>query len=366
MINTFENIIIKEDKGYFFSFERNGLFEIDLKKWNLKLLTYCEKHGYTEERLFANAVMYGQWLILIPMQASEFMAYNLQTSEKKYISIPNVTGKYKKTAKFLSAHIQDHTLFAIGHSYPGIVKIDLNNWTAGLMMDVSSNRYQCMIEEQDAFRYSKRIGNIIYIASAWDNSIVILNPFTEELEYRKIDCKTDGFATLFQFGKNYILVSLYDNKLTEWNPENNKINEIIVNSDNAHSSISNFKYSNSLSWNQYEVIIPLCNEKIIVFNRITREVAFIEVEAIVNGFDETIAPVRCIFQYNQHLYAVSGNSGEVFAVDIKDQTLRNTGHKIVSDFGNGNYLGDKNVVFAENKVYGLKDFISDTLGLKSS
>ena len=33
MINTFENICIEKDKGYFFSFEINGLYELNLKNW---------------------------------------------------------------------------------------------------------------------------------------------------------------------------------------------------------------------------------------------------------------------------------------------------------------------------------------------
>ena len=71
MINTFENICIEKDKGYFFSFEINGLYELNLKNWKCKFLTAYDK--LNDERLFSNIVKYKDWLVLIPMQADKFM-----------------------------------------------------------------------------------------------------------------------------------------------------------------------------------------------------------------------------------------------------------------------------------------------------
>lgn len=352
MINTFENILIEKDYGYFFSYERNGLFKVDLKKWEIELLTTFEEYPISSERLYANIVKLEDWLILIPMQADKFAAYNLNSFEKKYLAVPEIKGKYKKSAKFLSAFVFEQKVFIIGHSFPGIVKIDLNDWNSELLIDLSE-KYGGIDETKDAFRYCKLLGNNIYAVSAYDDDVLIFDLCSEKSAFKTINCKTQGFATWFKCENYYVFVSQYEKVLVRYDCETGSVQEISIPDKSAVCECTNLMYSNSLEYNEFEIIIPLGNEQIVVFNRLSEKMTFVCIDEITCGFAETVAPIRSAFVYDGHIYVLSGNSGEIFEIDMLRMRLKNTKHKIMAP------LEDKNVLFIENRGYGLSDYLSE-------
>lgn len=360
MLNTFENIVINDNKGYFFSYERNGLFELNLENWECTLLYSCEKYDKNASRLFSNLVLFEKWIFLIPMQADCFVAYNLKTKENKYIEIPPIEGKFKEKAKFLSAFIHNRNLYVIGHSFPGIIKIDLDRWRIQIIKNYSSH-YICDDGEKDLFRYCKKIGNYIYLASAFDNTIEILNLNTEVTKSIKLECDIKGFASLFPYCNGFGLVSLCDYKIIYWDYFENTTREISINTDKKISSISNIKYSNVISFSDKEIIMPLVNNKIVVFDKENENIDFINIDVLTKDYSDSISPVRCIFKYNSKLFDVSGNTGEVFEIDINNKKLLNSGHKISTGFGTDFcFISDK-CMFKEKKGYNFMDFVEDII-----
>lgn len=355
MINTFENICIEKDKGYFFSFEINGLYELNLKNWKCKFLTAYDK--LNDERLFSNIVKYKDWLVLIPMQADKFMAYNLCSEEKIYIDIPVISGRYKESAKFLSAHIVGDKLYAIGHSYPGIIKIDLIKWNIEKVIELSD--FGNLTDDgKDIFRYSSYYDFKIIAPSAFDNKILILNTNDDQYQIKKMKINLKGFAKIVKYKNKSIGIPLYEKKLIIFDEKGSQY--VYIADESPDSYISDFKYSNSLSYKNYEVIIPLCTSNIVIFNKDTYEIKIVDIKKITNGYEHAISPVRACFEYNSNIYIISGNNGEIFKLNCKNHELISVKKKIIAQFVDER---NANKAFVESRGYSIGDYIVDVMDM---
>lgn len=358
MVNSFENISIIGDKGYFFSYEANGLFELDLNTFSCRFLVAYEKDGAGYTRLFANTVAVNEWIVMVPTNADCFMTYNRLSGEIKYLDIPKIECDYKRTAKFLSGHAIGDSAYVIGHSYPGIVKISPSEGKTELIADCSKY-YKRDNSDRDAFRYSKHYGDTIYIPSACDSSVWLFNVKTEKMDNIEIQTDAKGFGSVFKRKDFFILISLYDNRLFEWDGSKNVVTTIPVADDSKKTPFSDFTYSNSVSINEDEIIIPMCNNKIVVYRAKESRLKLIDIDEIKRNYEEIIAPVRSIFVYQNNAYAVSGYSGEVFLINVTEGKIELTNHKIKSDM----YLNVENKLFDESTRYDVKDFVEDICSL---
>ena len=358
MTNYFENIYIEDDEGYFFSYEHDGLYRLNLKNWQCGFLTSYGKMD--NERLFSNVVKYNEWLILIPMQADEFMVYNIHTKEKKFLEIPAIAGNYKRSAKLLAAHLVGDTLYVVGHSYPGIIKIDLLKWKVLLLIDLSQ-QYGALRDGKDAFRYSKCYNGKIIIPSACENRVLILDINSDQYKFEEINVSTSGFASVFMYKDNFVFVPLYEKKLVLWDP-NNKSTKLIEIKDNViRNDVNELVYSNAVTLRGYEIIDPMWMNPIVVFDKSTHEVKIIEIDKITNGYEKNIKPIRSCFVYHSRIYAVSANNGEIFEIDMEKLELKSIGHRLTARYeNNGQHMGKR--VFKESNGYLLRDYLIDMTG----
>lgn len=356
MISTFENIVIKDDKGYFFSYEFNALLELDFENWKCKYLTSIEDTNNNSERLFANIVYFNNWLILIPMQARHFCAYNLSTKEIIYLEIPFIDCKYKMSAKFLSAHIVGNALYVVGHSYPGIIRIDLDNWESKCIVDLSE-RYNHDTTSVDVFRYGKCINDIIYVPFASEGSMLEFDTKRGEYSITNIMTECAGFSDVFQYGSNFVLISLFERLYTIWNPLEKTSENIAIEGSSDEWKISEFKYSATISCGDREIFIPLNNNKIVVLNKQSREIFYVEVGDIVDNHEESIAPIRSMFVYQNRIFVLSGYTGEIYELDIDNHILINTGNKITMKLEKLDLIMPDCKIFKEGIGYSFNDFL---------
>ncbi len=356
MKNTFENIIITNSKGYFFSFEYNGLFEMDMDSFSTHLLTNYERRLGYKERLFANLKMYNDWIILIPMSADDVFAYNVETKEKKYIELPLVECEYKESAKFFDAYIVKDSLFIIGHGCPYILELSLITWDLKKSVDLSYDYKDALKNGQDIFRYGVKIGESIILPSAADNDVYVFNAMDRSIRKKTIEKKTKGFSCAFSTDCALYMVSTCSNDMTKCGYEIDDCRSISFDNNSKEVSYP-LSYSSCLKYANYEVIIPLWDNDVILFDESTMNIKRISVLPIIDGRPLIITPIRCGFVYNNNFYIVSGYNGDVFTLDLEQMSLLpldkriTINDKLQSDYSMG--------IVYEDRDYGINDFIND-------
>ena len=124
---TFEDIAIKDKKGYFYSYELNGLFEVDMNSFNCELLYSYDCSSLCDDvRLFGAIKYIDGVIILAPMKASHIVLFSLKDKKSKYLEIPEVDVEYNEFAKFYSMATRGKDCYLIGHAYPGILKVNID------------------------------------------------------------------------------------------------------------------------------------------------------------------------------------------------------------------------------------------------
>lgn len=360
MKNTFENITIKEEKAYFFSYEMDGLFEIDFFQQSCKYLT---SYGISESgvhRLFSNVLIYCDWLVCIPMRAEYVMAFNKRTKEKIFVHIPKVGQTYKKDAKFLSAHIIGESLYMVGHAYPGVVKINLKTWASELVLDFVNVYTKEISKEKDLFRYSQLVDNKwIIMPSAFSNDLFVFDITTNYLEKKNIGKIELGFSSVYVQDDYFWLFPLYQNEILKWNYKTEECFRYYISNENKKDDCSKMRFSNYIILDNYIVLIPMWDYNFVIIDKHTGEIKEVEIDIIRKKQHTEILPVRGCYIYDHQLYLVSGYDGGVYKLDVSDAKLYNMKKRLTVPRTSEISIKSMSCFYEEEKEYNLLDYIFD-------
>lgn len=312
MENTFENACVVGDNIYFFSYEVNGLFKIDMKKEECKYIDSLKKYD-NKIRLFGDLIYVNGKIILAPMLADDFVIYDLEERTAKYIPVEKCDKNYCSECKFFAVIHHGIDVYFIGCHYPAIVKLNLLTEKVVYYTDWLKN----VIGEGYAFfRRDYHIENEkILLACSWTNQILSFDMKSGECAFLEIGSKKRKYAGIISSGKNYWLTPLCDNIVVKWDSINSNYNEIAIQKD-VNFVQRGLSYAQGFVIDDYIVILPLYDYPICVINTKTEKIKTIFLEQMVKKRTEVIAPIRGGFVYKKNLYIVNSFDSKLYALDL--------------------------------------------------
>lgn len=122
---------INANTGIGISTEYNALFKADLNTGNCEYLGYIPNEKMDQKRLYTKAVICSDKIYLVPSSANEIAVIDPASYQIEKLSIKtpvlNDNKYYKKGAKFNEGIVYENSVYMIGCTYPGILKISQVN-----------------------------------------------------------------------------------------------------------------------------------------------------------------------------------------------------------------------------------------------
>lgn len=166
---------INPNIGIGISTEYNAIFKADLNTGNCEYLGFIPNEKMAQKRLYTKAVVCSDKIYLVPSSANEIAVIDTASYEVEKLSIktPVLSDNeyYKKGAKFNEGIVYGNSVYMIGCTYPGILKISRVNGQYDIKYFDRWAQGQSFI-----FRRSPAIyGNMLYIPDTCGNKVLEFN-----------------------------------------------------------------------------------------------------------------------------------------------------------------------------------------------
>ena len=182
----------------------NGLVEVDISTWKIKVLCKFEKENNTLYNLYSSIVKVKNKIILIPCAAERIAIYELSTKSMVYLKIRDVQNNrneiYDKNAKFWKYYVDGDDVYLLGHYYPAIIKINTDTYKINVFE---------IKEEEEIENGRRREMNCKYVLQyiyknryiglySLKNEIVLeIDSKTFEIKKRRISLEEDSLKKIF-------------------------------------------------------------------------------------------------------------------------------------------------------------------------
>lgn len=132
--------IINDDCIWFFAYNRNYLCCFNYKKGEKSFYRVNDSFDDCDRQLYHTILTIDSWLLLVPRVAEDIVLFNKESKEIHRLEIP----RHKKIsndrflpddAKFCSGFTYGRCFFLLGVSFPGILKIDSDNFQIEIIDD---------------------------------------------------------------------------------------------------------------------------------------------------------------------------------------------------------------------------------------
>lgn len=216
-------IAIKGDVGYASDFERNGLFEVDIKTGKSRYIELFPKEGIMISGLHSHCEWVDNKVYFIPSAGKNISIFDIDSKEIESIEIPAVSTKqnwgYKPKLKFSKAILYNDYLWLIPATYPGIIKLDLNT---NIFVTISN----WLPNDEFMFRRAVYIKeNVVYAASGNNNNVLIFDLSSETGSIRKIGHMNNGIMDMCENGEELVMAPRTEGAVVKWNLVTNEIKE---------------------------------------------------------------------------------------------------------------------------------------------
>lgn len=337
MVNTFENACVIDNRVYFFSYEMNGLFEIDLKEKRCNYIGTLKKYN-SRIRLIGDLIYSGGKIIMAPMSADDFVIYDLKDKTEKYIPVQKSSSS-ENSCKFFTAILRGTDVFFIGHWYPAIVKLDLTSGTAAYYNDWCKKDDT----EHDFFRHDYCIQDEKIILPCCDsNKVMTFDMKDGKTQFYEVGAKERKYAGIVYDGKSYWLTPRFDNVVVKWGGlTGNEYTEIEIEDEEKPFVRRELSYGQSFLVNDHVIILPLYDNPVCMIDTKTDALKTISSEWIVKNNNLIIAPIRGGFVYEDKLYVSNSYDSSIYVLDIHESRFKGIGlntSTIYKDFLSNKYL----------------------------
>jgi hypothetical protein len=319
MVNTFENVCMVGDNIYFFSYEVNALFMIDMAANSCEYIGSLKKYD-NKIRLFGDLVYANGKLILVPTSADDFVIYNLEEKTEKYIPIRECIREYYTECKFFAAIPLGADIYFIGCHYPAIVKLNLITEEVTYYTDWLEEIGE---KEQAFFRHDYCIENdTILLACSWTNKVMAFDVKNEKCSFFEVGSKERKYAGITYDGEYYWLTPFQDNIIVRWNRKSRNYEEIVI-QDGQKPTQEGLSYAQSFMIGQYIIILPLYAFPVCIIDAKTGTVKTIDPKWVVKKSYIPIAPIKGGFVYKDSLYVINSLDGKVYFLDVDKMCFYN-------------------------------------------
>lgn len=181
----------------------NGLVEVDISTWKIKVLCKFEKENNTLYNLYSSIVKVKNKIILIPCAAERIAIYELSTKSMVYLKIRDVQNNrneiYDKNAKFWKYYVDGDDVYLLGHYYPAIIKINTDTYKTTYLTDWVKELDKC-INKGDKRGYIGagfvKMKNKVYFPLQCYPGFLVLELDTNKVWIKKIKSSLDGIGMM--------------------------------------------------------------------------------------------------------------------------------------------------------------------------
>lgn len=216
---------INPNIGIGISTECNAIFKADLNTGNCEYLGFIPNEKMAQKRLYTKAVVCSDKIYLVPSSANEIAVIDTVSYEVEKLSIKTPVlydnKYYKKGAKFNEGVVYGNSVYMIGCTYPGILKIS----QAGSQYDMKY--FDRWAQGQSfIFRRSPAIcGNMLYIPDTCGNKVLAFNMDNGDGKFWRVGDNNHGCWSGCIVGDSLWLAPKNPGPVIRWNLKSHDVQE---------------------------------------------------------------------------------------------------------------------------------------------
>lgn len=321
-----ECIDIDGFEGYFWGYNCNALFRVNMNTYVVDYLYSYDSMCSDNERLFSAIKVIGDNVVLAPMKADKIIVFNRKNNEVKQYSIPLIDAAYKKEAKFFNVIEYQGDAYIIGHSYPGILRVDLKKGDIELYFDFSKT-FSNQELGQDIFRDNvATIDEKYYLPCCNTNAVFEID--LKNKEYKRFDVGVNDrrFSSIEFDGKYFWLFPLKDYVIVKWQKNENTTIEYDLNKEVVEGD--NLIRCRTFNLNEYFISMPLVDYEVIIVNKNNSKISYINIPEKIAKGNRYVSDLMGSFSYKNEVYVWSRGNGELYKIDINNNQINSMGVKL--------------------------------------
>lgn len=242
-----ETCIKKNDTLYFVLIDLSLLCSYSLKNKETKIVSKIPWERLFTDRLCGKLLTWKDTIIILPLNGKSIYMYDLNEDKWEKISVYNED----LPNKFLEGMVYKDCLFAFGHWYGSIVKVNLCDFE---------------IEYIDISRYKKDSNEIIgtqivgvdekvYLPLCQYDKILVFDMDNSTIEEISINNNEKGFTAIQYYNNQFVALSRIGQQMIIWDGKNN------YNTIKGILPDYNDLYFHGVIINNSEIVLPSTHEK---------------------------------------------------------------------------------------------------------
>ncbi len=182
------SILRIDDKAYFVPINKQVLVEYSFVVECEAALYELPEFSYNGLNPFIDIVLCCGKIVLIPNHADIFIVFDLISKTFRTIDIPNDNINCYPWGYFSKAYVYKDKVYAIGRVYPGIVKVDVEECTCEVVLNMSTlEKPTCRFMFDSAF-----YEGAAFLLSAIDNYLLVFDLDTIELKKIQLGARNES------------------------------------------------------------------------------------------------------------------------------------------------------------------------------
>ena len=176
------SILRIDNKAYFVPINKRVLVEYSFAEESETAMYELPEFSYDGLNPFLDIVLCCGKIVLIPNHAEIFILFDLNNKTFQKIDIPKDNINCRPWGYFTKAFVYKDKVYAIGHVYPGIVKVDVEDCTCGIVLNMSTLDKPIYRFMFDSVLYDGKV----FLLSAIDNYLLVYDLDTLYLKKLKL------------------------------------------------------------------------------------------------------------------------------------------------------------------------------------
>lgn len=196
---------------YFFSSEYNLLYKVDIPDFSVSIVSRIPCNRVIASKWFRKMRYWKGKLILIPSCAEKVWIYELNTGVWTDIDIEHS----QIPLKFFGSVIYQDTAFLFGAAYPGILKINLNDYSAAhldIICPPEQKKEDIGLFCTDAIK----AGNIVFSPISISNHVMWLDLDTDKYGWQQIGSAENEYCGIDRDEDGFWIPSWEHGKIVNW------------------------------------------------------------------------------------------------------------------------------------------------------
>lgn len=217
---TSESVLADKNKIIGVCRDVNLIYKTNFETGKTELIGKIPEESRWTNRVCRKILFYNNMYIFVPMNAKKIWIFDVSTSIWKGIELP--TKKYQDIPlKFGNAFIYKNSVIMIGHFFPGIISLNLKNFSINEYFSPYEKLKNLQKQEHDCFtmfRYEIK-DNMLYLASSISNQIIIINLDTFDYKLKSVGSEKCKFSGILWDGEKFWISPRKNTDIIIWNEE---------------------------------------------------------------------------------------------------------------------------------------------------